>query len=254
MQLFILAGGLGTRLREETEYKPKPMVEIGGHPILWHLMKIYASQGVKDFIVALGYKGDVIREYFRDFEMRGQDIEFNLANKTTEIKSNSNVEDWKVTLVETGPLTMTGGRLFRSLSYLSNETFMCTYGDGLANINISELLAFHRSHGKIATVTAAAPVSRFGKLEISDSGAVTSFVEKPEQDSWVNAGFFVFEPSIFDYLKPDSILEREPLERLVKDGQLVAYKHKGFWQPMDTLREAELLNEIWDEGAPWKIW
>lgn len=254
MRLLILAGGLGTRLREETEYKPKPMVEIGGHPILWHLMKIYASQGVKDFIVALGYKGDVIREYFRDFEMRGQDIEFNLATKTTEIRSNSNTEDWKVTLVETGPLTMTGGRLFRSLSYLGNETFMCTYGDGLANINISELLAFHRGHGKIATVTAAAPASRFGKLEIADSGAVTSFVEKPEQNSWINAGFFVFEPSIFDYLTPESILEREPLERLVKDGELVAYKHKGFWQPMDTLREAELLNELWDKGAPWKIW
>ena len=254
MRLLILAGGLGTRLREETEYKPKPMVEIGGHPILWHLMKIYASQGINDFVVALGYKGDVIREYFRDFEIRGQDIEFDLENKTFEIKSSSYAEDWKVTLVETGPLTMTGGRLFRSRSYLNKETFMCAYGDGLADINISKLLEFHRSHGKIATVTASAPVSRFGKLEITESGSVTSFIEKPKQDSWVNAGFFVFEPAIFEYLNEDSILEREPLEKLVGDGQLVAYKHEGFWQPMDTLREAEILNEVWNEGAPWKIW
>lgn len=254
MRLLILAGGLGTRLREETEYKPKPMVDIGGRPILWHIMKIYASQGVEDFVVALGYKGDVIREYFRDFEMRGHDIEFDLANKSTRIRNSSNSENWKVALVETGPLTMTGGRLFKCASYLNDATFMCTYGDGLADVNIEELLAFHRNHGKIATVTAASPVSRFGKLEIDESGVVKSFIEKPKQESWVNAGFFVFEPSIFEYLGADSILEREPLEKLAKDGQLVAYKHKGYWQPMDTLREAEMLNEAWKEGAPWKTW
>lgn len=254
MRLLILAGGLGTRLREETEYKPKPMIEIGGRPILWHIMKIYASQGVNDFVVALGYKGDVIREYFRNFEMQGRDIEFDLAKKTTRIHNKLDSENWKVSLVETGPLTMTGGRLSKCSTYLNSETFMCTYGDGLANVDIQELLAFHRSHGKIATVTAASPVSRFGRLEIDESGFVKSFVEKPIGESWVNAGFFVFEPAIFDYLSPDSILEREPLENLVREGQLVAYKHTGFWQPMDTLREAEMLNEAWEEGAPWKTW
>ncbi len=254
MRLFILAGGLGTRLREETEYKPKPMIEIGGRPILWHIMKIYSSQGVNDFVVALGYKGDVIREYFRDFEMRGRDIEFDLGKKTSRFTGSSISEDWRVVLAETGPETMTGGRLFKAAKYLSSETFMCTYGDGLADIDIAKLLAFHRSHGKIATVTAASPISRFGKLDISDSGLVKSFSEKPKQDSWVNAGFFVFEPAIFDYLNSNSILEREPLEKLVDEGELVAYKHQGFWQPMDTLREAEMLNEAWKEGAPWKIW
>lgn len=254
MRLLILAGGLGTRLREETEYKPKPMVEIGGHPILWHIMKIFSTQGVNDFVVALGYKGDVIREYFRDFEMRGRDIEFDLATKTSLIRDGSGFEDWKVTLVETGPQTMTGGRLFNCTNYLDSGTFMCTYGDGLANVNIEALLAFHRSHGKIATVTAASPISRFGKLEIADSGLVKSFVEKPKQESWVNAGFFVFEPEIFNYLNPDSILERDPLEKLASEGELFAYKHEGYWQPMDTLREAEMLNETWKNGAPWKTW
>ena len=254
MKLLILAGGLGTRLREETEYKPKPMVEVGGHPIIWHLMKIYGCQGIEDFVIALGYKGEVIKSYFRDFELRENDVQFDLEAKSATVLNLSQAEKWKVTLAETGPYTMTGGRILKSRTYLDGQTFMCAYGDGLADIDIQALLAFHKSHGKIATVTAATPTSRFGMLEIASNGLVESFAEKPIQKNWVNAGFFVFEPEIFDFLTEDTVLEREPLENLVKAGQLMAYRHEGYWQPMDTLREAEILNEAWRENAPWKVW
>jgi len=255
MKAVILAGGQGTRLREETEYRPKPMVQIGHNPILWHIMKIFHSQGINNFEVALGFKGEQIKDYFLNYPYLMSDLAINYSNGSREIFHDSDkLEKWTVALNDTGLNTNTGGRLFRLKEKL-NDTFLCTYGDGVANVNISKLLEFHRSHGKIASVTAVRPSARFGSLEISSSGEVSSFTEKPVSSQWVNGGFFIFNREIFDYLQEDSILEREPLEGLARAGELMAWKHEGFWHPMDTIRDTQFLNSLWESGdAPWKTW
>jgi len=256
LKAVLLAGGLGTRLREETEYRPKPMVEIGQRPILWHIMKNLSIQDITEFVICLGYKGDFIKDYFLNYEARVNDVTVALGSEPILSKhSNSAEENWLVTLANTGLSTMTGGRIHRIKKYVDGERFLCTYGDGLADIDISELLKFHEAHGKIATVTAVMPTSRFGSMEISVNDTVTKFAEKPKGSAWVNGGFFIFEPEIFNYLTPDCILENEPLERLAQEGQLTAFKHHGFWRPMDTFRESTELNQIWEnEEAPWKNW
>jgi glucose-1-phosphate cytidylyltransferase len=256
VRAVILAGGMGTRLREETEYRPKPMVEIGGRPILWHIMKNLAQQGLNDFVICLGYKGDQIRDFFLNYESRISDVTIQLGkNGTSIIHGRSLEEDWRITLADTGLETMTGGRLHAVQNYLSEDRFLCTYGDGLADINLNSLLNFHLQHGKLATVTSVRPITRFGALEISDDDTVLNFSEKPRAEKWINGGFFVFEPTIFNYLNKDSILEREPLELVARQGQLKAFKHEGFWQPMDTYREMQDLNSMWDSTiAPWKNW
>jgi glucose-1-phosphate cytidylyltransferase len=256
MKIVLLAGGLGTRMREETEYRPKPMVPIGVQPILWHIMKTYSHYNIKDFVICAGYKGDQIREYFRNYETMNTDFTIKIG-ATSSVITHGELDEvgWSVTISDTGPTTMTGGRIFRIKKYLENETFMCTYGDGVADVDIEELLKFHKSHGRIATLTTVQPTSRFGVLDIEEDGSIQQFREKPISDGWINAGYFVFEPEVFDYLSEDCILEREPLAQLAANSQLMAYKHKGFWQPMDTYRESVLLNSLWEEGkAPWKIW
>ena len=256
MKVVILAGGLGTRISEETDTRPKPMVEIGGKPILWHIMKIYSHYGFNEFVVCCGYKGHFIKEYFSNLFLHHSDITFDLANNKMEVH-NSSSENWKVTLVDTGKDTMTGGRIKRIEKYVNQETFMLTYGDGVSNVDINELLKTHREHGKKATVTAVQPSGRFGALGINTANEVESFFEKPKGDgSWINGGFFVCEPDVFKYIDCDStIWEQSPLENLAKDNQLVAYKHKGFWKPMDTLKDKQDLNEYWEKGlADWKIW
>lgn len=256
MKVVILAGGLGTRISEETDIRPKPMVEIGGMPILWHIMKIYAHYGFNEFVICCGYKGHIIKDYFYNVFMNNADITLDLAhNKTTVHKSNT--EDWKITMIDTGKDTMTGGRIKRIKDYVNNETFMLTYGDGVSNVDIPALLETHKKHKKLATVTAVQPSGRFGALGINDANEVESFFEKPKGDgSWINGGFFVCEPQVFDYIKDDStIWEQAPLENLAKENQLAAYKHRGFWKPMDTLKDKQDLNEFWNEGkAEWKIW
>lgn len=255
MKAVILAGGQGTRLREETEYRPKPMVQIGNHPILWHIMKILNSQGVRDFEIALGFKGDHIKEYFLNYQDLLGDLTIEYSNGLRKTKHDKEIfENWTVGLNETGLNTNTGGRLFQLRGKL-DETFLCTYGDGVANVDIRELVDFHKKHGRIATVTAVHPSARFGSLEITYQGLVSSFAEKPVSNQWVNGGFFIFNKEIFEYLNADSILEREPLENLARNGELMAWKHDGFWHPMDTIRDTQHLNELWVEGiAPWKIW
>jgi glucose-1-phosphate cytidylyltransferase len=253
MNVVLLCGGLGTRLSEETSLRPKPMVEIGGRPILWHIMKIYEQHGITDFTLALGYKGEVIKDYFLNYHARLSNLSVQL--KSGEVTySNPTAEDWNVSMIDTGPNTMTGGRLLRLKDHLTkNGTFMLTYGDGVSNVNITELLKFHKSHNKIATVTAVHPPARFGDLNIED-GCVTHFKEKPQAgEGQINGGFFVFEPEIFDYIADDTtILERFPLEKLASDNQLMAYKHSGYWQSMDTLRDKNALEDIWQSGdAPW---
>jgi glucose-1-phosphate cytidylyltransferase len=256
MKAVILAGGLGTRLSEETHLRPKPMVEIGGMPILWHIMKIYHAHGIREFIVCLGYKGHVIKEYFSNYFLQTSDVVFDFANgETTHI--NKRNEDWKISLIDTGAETMTGGRLKRVAPYLGDETFCFTYGDGVGDVDITKLLAFHKAHGRKATLTAAAPPGRFGALDMATDGVVNSFVEKPSGDgSLINAGFFVLEPGVVDYVDSDKTSwEREPLERLAQDRELVAFQHRGFWQPMDTLRDKNHLEEMWNSGkASWKVW
>lgn len=256
MHALILAGGLGTRLREETEFKPKPMVEVGGKPVIWHIMKNLSLQGINDFVIATGYKGEVIKDYFLNYETRNSNITVDLGKKSYITHHNSHDESkWKVTLVDTGELTMTGGRVFRSLDYLPERRFLCTYGDGLADINIEKLIKFHETHGKIATVTTVRPLSRFGILDVRENGLVSNFREKPQMDGWVNAGFFIFENSIKDFLNSDCVLEQDPIRNLTELGQLAAYRHDGFWQPMDTYRESTLLNELWASNtAPWRNW
>ncbi len=254
MRVVILAGGRGTRLAEESTTRPKPMVEIGGRPILWHILQLYARHGHRDFVVACGYRGEVIKEYFHGYAIQNSDFTIDLASGATEILSRP-AEGWRVSVIDTGLDTMTAGRIRRLRAHLGEEPFMVTYGDGLGSIDISALLAFHRAQGRLATVTAVRPPARFGDLLLS-GGAVTAFTEKPQTGAgWINGGFFVFEPGVFDYLTGDDVsLEREPLERLAADGQLSAFEHHGFWQPMDTLREKQLLEQLWASGrAPWMV-
>jgi len=257
MKVAILAGGVGTRLVEETEVKPKPMVSIGGRPILWHIMMHYAFYGFENFVVALGYKGEVIKRYFVDYCSLNSDLTVNLANNQVKQHSNGlHHRDWNVELIDTGEATLTGGRIKRLAPYLGNQTFMLTWGDGVADVDLHQLLKFHRSHGKIATVTAVRPPARFGRLEMRGD-EVVSFTEKPQLgEGWINGAFFVLEPAVMDYIDGDATQwEREPLERLAADGQLMAYKHTSFWQCMDTLRDKKLLETLWETGkAPWKIW
>lgn len=255
MKVVLLAGGLGTRLSEYTDVRPKPMVEIGGHPILWHVMNIYGSHGFNDFIVACGHKSESIKEYFGNFRLKRADFTIDLHNGSLE-ELKTNCPPFRVTVVDTGPHTMTGGRIRRLRSLLAHEPFMVTYGDGVGNVDVRKLLAFHRAHGRLATVTAVRPPARFGSLNIH-AGRVQNFSEKPQSEAgWINGGFFVFEPGIFDYLGGDEMpLEHEPLERLSRDGELMAYEHTGYWQPMDTLRDQKLLEKHWEGGrAPWKTW
>lgn len=253
MKTILLAGGLGTRLAEETGVRPKPMVEIGGKPILWHIMNIYASHGYDDFLVACGYKGEMIKEYFANFFVHNSDFVVDQSTGERRTIGNNSIS-WKTGVVDTGPDSMTGGRILRLKEWVGKETFMVTYGDGLANVNIEALVNFHRQHGKLATVTAVHPPSRFGAMAL-DGEQVREFSEKP-QAGWINGGFFVFEPAVFDYLTDDStILEKAPLEKLAQEGQLMAYQHDGFWQPMDTLREKQILEQLWaSEAPPWKTW
>lgn len=255
MRVVILAGGLGTRLQEETIVKPKPMIEIGARPILWHIMNIYAAHEYKEFLVALGYKGEVIKNYFLNYYYLRNSFTIHLGNAHVNVHKTGR-EDWVVHLIDTGLHTETGGRIKRLASWIGNETFMMTYGDGVANINIRELVTFHRKHGKLATVTAVRPAARFGGLSFNGD-LVARFTEKPQiGEGWINGGFFVLEPLVLDYIEGDNIIfEREPLERLAQDGQLVAYRHDDFWQCMDTLRDVRLMENLWQNGnAPWKVW
>ncbi|MBO9341530.1 MAG: glucose-1-phosphate cytidylyltransferase [Roseiflexus sp.] len=255
MKVAILAGGVGSRLSEETEVKPKPMVEIGGRPILWHIMMHYSYYGFKDFVIALGYKGEVIKKYMVDYCSLNSNLKVNLRSGVVEMNGGYR-PDWNVELIDTGIPTNTGGRIKRLAPYLGNETFMLTWGDGVSDVNLHALLAFHRSHGKLATLTAVRPPARFGHLEL-DGDRITEFNEKPQTgEGWINGAFFVLEPAVFDYIDgDDTAWEREPLQRLAREGQLMAYKHTSFWQCMDTLRDKKLLESLWQTGkAPWKIW
>jgi glucose-1-phosphate cytidylyltransferase len=251
MKTVLLAGGLGTRLMEETATRPKPMVEIGGRPILWHLMQLYAAHGFKEFLIACGYKGEMIKDYFRSLPIRTSDYVIDLADGSVEIIKASDL-DWKIGAIDTGIETTTAGRILRLRKLVGDEPFMVTYGDGLGNVDLTSLVAFHRAHGRLATVTAVRPPARFGALAL-DGACVREFVEKPQVgDGWINGGFFVFESGVFDYLDESGPLERKPLERLAAEGQLMAFRHEGFWQPMDTLRERQLLEALWQSGeAPW---
>ncbi|MEK6544011.1 MAG: glucose-1-phosphate cytidylyltransferase [Elusimicrobiota bacterium] len=256
LKAVILAGGLGTRIREETEYKPKPMVTIGERPILWHIMKAYAHYQVTDFVLCLGYKGDVIRDYFLQYELRHRDVTLTLGSRDIEVHKGHLETGWKITLAETGVATQTGGRLKRAAAYLDGERFMLTYGDGVADVDITALAAFHRKHGKLATVTAVRPSSRFGELLIQD-GLVEIFQEKPQVHSgWINGGFFIFERKVLEMLQgDDETLEAGLLPRLAQAKQLAVYQHPGFWQCMDTFREMKMLNDLWSAGkAPWAVW
>jgi glucose-1-phosphate cytidylyltransferase len=257
MKIVILCGGVGTRLREETEFRPKPLVDVGGRPILWHIMKLYAHYGFHDFVLCLGYRGNMIKEYFLNYEAMNNDFTICLGQKS-QIQYNDHhaEQDFRVTLAETGIDTMTGGRVKRVGKYVSDDCFMVTYGDGVGDVDICKALAFHKRHGKLATVTTFRPVSRFGILNITASSRVMNFIEKPKGDAWASAGFFIFQRKVFDYLGGDDcILEHEPLEHLAADGELMAYHHDGFFYAMDTYREYQVLNDLWKSGqAPWKIW
>ena len=258
MKVAILAGGLGTRLGEETSIRPKPMVEIGGKPILWHIMKIYSHYGYNDFIILCGYKQELIKEYFESYFRAHSNITFDLASNAITVHEK-NVEPWKVTLLDTGIDTLTGGRLHRARDYFEDETFMLTYGDGVSDVNIEALVDYHKKSGRLATLTAVQPQGRFGVLDMDESSTIRSFQEKPKtaSNAWINAGFFVLEPQIFDYITEGdkTIWERTPLMNLARDGELKAFKHDGFWHPMDMLKDKVELNELWDSGnAPWKVW
>lgn len=256
MKVVILAGGFGTRLSEETDLRPKPMVEIGGKPILWHIMKSYSYYGFNDFVICLGYKGYYIKEYFHHYYLHQSDVTIDLMGNSVDYH-DTKAEPWKITLVDTGLNTMTGGRIKRIAKYIGDETFALTYGDGVGNVNIAELVDFHKKNNKLATVTTVQPSGRFGALDIKNGGEVAAFEEKPKGDkAWINAGFFVLEPGVFDYIEDDtSIWERAPLENIAKDGQLMAFKHNDFWKPMDTLRDKNELEELWKTNmAPWRSW
>ena len=255
MRVIILAGGFGTRLSEETSVSPKPMLEIGGKPMLWHIMSIYASHGFKDFLVACGYKGEVIKQYFHSFLVHNSDLFINLKDGSCNV-ANSTVPDWQIGVVDTGLTTLTGGRLRRLKNLIGDQTFMVTYGDGLADVNIKSLVAFHRGHGKLATISAVSPIARFGRLELNGD-RVAQFAEKRQTgEGWINGGFFVFEPGVLDYIDDDQTsLEGKPLENLAAESQLMAYRHRGFWHPMDTMRDKQYLEALWASGnAPWKAW
>ena len=257
MKALILAGGFGTRLSEETDIKPKPMVEVGGKPILWHIMKTYSHYGINEFVILLGYKGYYIKEYFANYFLHQSDVTINMLNGDMEVHNNSS-EPWKVTLLDTGLNAMTGARVKKAKEHIGNKPFMLTYGDGVADIDIQETLAFHQQHGKLMTMTSAQPEGRFGALNINKNDQVTTFEEKPKGDgSWINAGYFVCQPEVLDYIDngDDVIFEQEPLKRLAQDAEIFTYKHKGFWMPMDTLRDKTKLNEMYESGnAPWVTW
>ena len=256
MKVVILAGGLGTRLREETEFKPKPMVEVGGHPVLWHIMKNFSNFGFSDFIVATGYRSDYIKDYFLHYKTRNNDFTISLGKSDSLTIHNDDENDWKVTVADTGLNTLTGGRIKGISKYLNqDEDFLMTYGDGLANVNLNKLVSHHKEKKKLATVTVVQPLSRFGVVDLSDSDEVTNFREKPQVEGWISVGYFVLNPKVIDYIDPSEPFEQKPLVRLASENQLSAFKHSGFWQPMDTYREAQLLNELWASGnAPWKTW
>ena len=256
MKVVILAGGFGSRLSEETDLKPKPMVEIGGYPILWHIMKIYAGYGFNDFIILLSYKGYLIKEYFYNYYLHQSDMTIDLSNNKLDIR-NSNTEPWQVTLLDTGEATMTGGRVKRASSYINNEPFLLNYGDGLSDVDVNETIKFHKAKKGLITLTAIQPPGRYGSLNVSEESSITEFMEKPKGDgSWMNGGFFVRQPSVLDYISDDStVFEQEPLSNLAKEGKLFAYQHDGFWACMDTLRDKRMLCDFWDSGkAPWKTW
>jgi glucose-1-phosphate cytidylyltransferase len=256
VKVAILAGGVGTRLEEETIIRPKPMVEIGGMPILWHILKHYSYYNYQEFVIALGYKGVYIKKYFTDYCTLHSNLTVNIQNGDIHRHSSDYHPKWTVDLIDTGLATLTGGRIKRLEPYLDNQTFMLTWGDGVSNVNLDELLKFHKSHGKLATLTAVRPTARFGHLDL-DNNRIVEFSEKPQtSEGWINGAFFVLEPGVFDYIKGDqTVWEKEPMDKLAKNGQLMAYKHTGFWQCMDTLRDKNLLNGLWDSGnAPWKIW
>ncbi|MBC7428732.1 MAG: glucose-1-phosphate cytidylyltransferase [Bacteriovorax sp.] len=256
MKVLILAGGYGTRISEESDIKPKPMIEIGGKPILWHIMKHYSSFGFNEFVILLGYKSYVIKEYFANYYLHNSDVTIDTAKQKLEIHNNYS-ENWKITLIDTGIETMTGGRVKRAKDYIGNEPFFLTYGDGVSDVNITELLNFHKGHGDKITMTSIQPEGRFGALKIESDNKISSFFEKPKGDgSWINGGFFVCEPAVLDYIQnDDTVFEGEPLEKLAKEGQLHAFKHTGFWKCMDTLRDKNQLNEMWNSGkAKWKSW
>jgi glucose-1-phosphate cytidylyltransferase len=257
MKALILAGGFGTRLSEETDIKPKPMVEVGGKPILWHIMKTYSHYGINEFVILLGYKGYYIKEYFANYFLHQSDVTINMLNGDMEVHNNSS-EPWKVTLLDTGLNAMTGARVKKAKEHIGNKPFMLTYGDGVADIDIQETLAFHQQHGKLMTMTSAQPEGRFGALNINKNDQVTTFEEKPKGDgSWINAGYFVCQPEVLDYIDngDDVIFEQEPLKRLAQDAEIFTYKHEGFWMPMDTLRDKTKLNEMYESGnAPWVTW
>ncbi|MFZ5374584.1 MAG: glucose-1-phosphate cytidylyltransferase [Campylobacterota bacterium] len=257
MKVLLLAGGLGTRLSEETDIRPKPMVDIGGKPILWHIMKLYSHYGFNDFVILLGYKGYYIKEYFANYFLHQSDVTLDIQTGKMEILNNSS-EPWKVTLLDTGLDSMTGGRVKRAQSFVGDEPFMLTYGDGVSDIDIQALVKFHKAHGKAMTMTSAQPEGRFGALNIAENAQVTHFLEKPKGDGgWINAGFFVCEPKVFDYITEGdgTIFEQAPLQNLARDGEIYTYRHEGFWKPMDTLRDKQELQKLWDtKKAPWKVW
>jgi len=255
VKTIILAGGRGTRISEESAVRPKPLVEIGGKPLLWHILNIYAAHGMKDFLIACGYKGELIKEYFHNFQWHNSDYVIHLKDGSREILNAGSI-DWHVGVIDTGTDTMTGGRILRLKRWINGETFLMTYGDGVGNVDITGLIAFHKSHGKLATVTAVHPPARFGELHLEQDG-VCDFAEKAQtREGWINGGFFVLEPGVLDYLTGDETsFEQDPMERLAKDHQLMAFRHEKFWQPVDTLREKELLENLWQAGnAPWKVW
>lgn len=256
MKVLLLAGGMGTRLSEETEVRPKPMVEIGGRPILWHIMKLYSNFGYNDFVVLLGYKGYYIKEYFANYFLHQSDITIDLANNKLDIHNNGS-EPWRITLIDTGPVTMTGGRIKRAQPYVGDESFLLTYGDGLSNIDMKAQFEFHQKHGKAITMASVQPDGRFGTFESNSAGAVTRFLEKPKGDgSWINGGFFICEPKVFDYIPAgdEVVFEQQPLQDLAAAGEMYSYEHHGFWKCMDTLRDKKDLNDLWDSGrAPWKV-
>ncbi|MBF0419915.1 MAG: glucose-1-phosphate cytidylyltransferase [Magnetococcales bacterium] len=257
MKVLLLAGGMGTRLSEETDVRPKPMVEIGGRPILWHIMKLYAHFGYNDFVVLLGYKGYFIKEYFANYFLHQSDVTIDLSNNKMEVH-NTGSESWRITLLDTGEMTMTGGRVKRAQKFVGDESFMLTYGDGLSNLNMLEQFSFHRGHGKAITMVSVQPDGRFGTFEAKENGSVTRFSEKPKGDgSWINGGFFICEPRVFGYIQDGdaTVFEQQPMQNLARDGEMMSYKHHGFWKCMDTLRDKKELNELWTSGnAPWKVW